>query len=293
MPIIATLIARGSTRLVEYAPPNTNFGTIAKRLIEQIPNDQDGKKSYTYENHVFHYMVDGGIIYLCMANQDMGYRVPFAFLLDLKTRFKGTYGEKVYTAGSMEMHDSFSRVLLERIDFFSNSKNIDSITRVKGEIEDAKTIMVQNIDKVLERGGKIEILVDKTEELNSHSQSFKQKSTKLKRHMWWKNCKMCCVLVFVIAIILLVGLTLVLWKTGVLQEIEDAIKNNKGTSTGTSTTAAGTSTTAGTATTAATTATTATTAATTATTAKTTTTGTKSTTTTDVPIHSTRLIVRK
>jgi hypothetical protein len=59
--------------------------------------------------------VEGGITYLCMTTQDIGYRIPYAFLFDLKTRFHGTFGEKVYTAPELAMNDSFSRVLLERI----------------------------------------------------------------------------------------------------------------------------------------------------------------------------------
>jgi hypothetical protein len=42
------------------------------------------------------------------------------------------------------------------------------------------------LDKVLDRQERIELLVDKTEELNQSSIDFKKKSTALKRAMWWK-----------------------------------------------------------------------------------------------------------
>ena len=35
------------------------------------------------------------------------------------------------------------------------------MNRVQGEIEEVRQVMVENIDKVLERGEKIELLVDK------------------------------------------------------------------------------------------------------------------------------------
>jgi vesicle-associated membrane protein 7 len=44
--------------------------------------------------------------------------------------------------------------------------------------------------KVLERGERIEILVDKTEGLNQASFAFKKRSTALRRSMWWKNQKL-------------------------------------------------------------------------------------------------------
>lgn len=49
--------------------------------------------------------------------------------------------------------------------------------------------MVQNIERVLERGEKIELLVDKTENLNAQAFRFKKQSTNLRRAMWWKNFK--------------------------------------------------------------------------------------------------------
>ena len=50
-----------------------------------------------------------------MTDQQMGYRVPYAFLFDLNNRFKGTYGQKVHTAGLNAMNDTFGRVLNERM----------------------------------------------------------------------------------------------------------------------------------------------------------------------------------
>jgi len=64
--------------------------------------------------------------------------------------------------------------------------------------------MVNNIEKVLERSEKIEILVDKTDDLHTQSQSFKRKGTKLKRKMWWKNTKLCCCIVLIVTVILAV-----------------------------------------------------------------------------------------
>jgi vesicle-associated membrane protein 7 len=50
--------------------------------------------------------------------------------------------------------------------------------------------MVENIEKVLARGEKIELLVDKTEALNNSARKFQRASKSLKSAMWWKNVKM-------------------------------------------------------------------------------------------------------
>ncbi|CAB3999016.1 vesicle-associated membrane 7-like isoform X2, partial [Paramuricea clavata] len=49
----------------------------------------------------------------------------------------------------------------------------DRLTRVRQDVEDVKGIMTQNIEKVLERGERIDILLDKTEELDYSASTFR------------------------------------------------------------------------------------------------------------------------
>jgi len=238
MPIEACLVARGSVILAEFSPPSTNFSVIASKLVQQIPASPDSKKSYSYDTYNFHYLVERGITYLCMTDQQMGYRVPYAFLFDLASRFRGTYAERIQTAGAMAMNDSFSRVIKERMDFFSNDKQADKINKVKADLDETKNVMFQNIDKVLQRGEQIETLVDKTDELNLHATSFKKKSTQLKRKMWWKNTKLCCILVCIVVLLLGGGIVIACWKLGVFDMLT---KNDSSGSTTGGTTGAGSS----------------------------------------------------
>merc|ERR1711916_422148 len=91
--------------------------------------------------------------------------------------------------GAYELNDSFSGVLANRLEYFNNNPQADKLTHLQAEIEDVKSVMVENIEKVLERGERIELLVDRTDALNSQAQQFKTQSTKLKKAMWWKNLR--------------------------------------------------------------------------------------------------------
>lgn len=201
MPIIYSLVARGTCVLAEYTGTNGNFTTVTRRILEKIPSQND-KMSYVYDRHIFHYIVDDGITYLCMADEEFGRRIPFAFLDDIKSRFKATYGDRGKTAIAYGMNTDFSRVLQNQMDYYSNNPGADRINRVRGEIDEVKSVMVHNIEKVLERGERIELLVDKTENLNQSAFKFKKSSTQLKRAMWWKNVKILIILVIVVLAII-------------------------------------------------------------------------------------------
>ena len=63
-------------------------------------------------------------------------------------------------------------------------------------------------EKVLERGEKIELLVDKTDRLNQQAFKFEKQSKKLKNAMWWKNMKMMIFMgvIAVVAIYIVAGM---------------------------------------------------------------------------------------
>lgn len=53
-----------------------------------------------------------------------------------------------------------------------------------------RTIMVENIEKILERGDRIELLVDKTATMQDGAFHFKKQSKGLRRALWMKNAKL-------------------------------------------------------------------------------------------------------
>uniref|UniRef100_A0A453IUT2 V-SNARE coiled-coil homology domain-containing protein n=2 Tax=Aegilops tauschii TaxID=37682 RepID=A0A453IUT2_AEGTS len=57
--------------------------------------------------------------------------------------------------------------------------------------------------QVLDRGEKIELLVDKTEDLRSQAQDFKKQGTKIRQKMWWENMKIKLIAFGIIVLLIL------------------------------------------------------------------------------------------
>lgn len=47
------------------------------------------------------------------------------------------------------------------------------------------------------RQEKIELLVDNSEQLSNSATQFRKRATSLKKVMWWKNCKLWCLIIAV------------------------------------------------------------------------------------------------
>ncbi|KAK3836289.1 MAG: vesicle-associated membrane protein [Linnemannia gamsii] len=213
MSIIYALVARGTIILAEYTNSSGNFTTVTEAILEKIPPN-NSKLTYVYDRQVspldlslsflqnrylFHYIRNDGLTYLCMADDTFGRRIPFAFLLDLKTRFLSQYSqERAMSAMVPYGMNEFSKTIAKQMEYFSTNPEADRIKQVQGEIEQVKDVMVHNIERVLERGERIELLVDKTDNLNQQAFAFKKRSTALKRTMWWKNTKLTVILTAVV-----------------------------------------------------------------------------------------------
>ncbi len=61
----------------------------------------------------------------------------------------------------------------------------------------SKDIMVQNIDSILQRGERLDLLVDKTDTLAGQAYAFRRGARSVRRQQWWKNTRITALTAFV------------------------------------------------------------------------------------------------
>eukprot|EP00531_Pseudo-nitzschia_arenysensis_P011076 CAMPEP_0116131120 /NCGR_PEP_ID=MMETSP0329-20121206/8837_1 /TAXON_ID=697910 /ORGANISM="Pseudo-nitzschia arenysensis, Strain B593" /LENGTH=225 /DNA_ID=CAMNT_0003625531 /DNA_START=173 /DNA_END=850 /DNA_ORIENTATION=- len=207
MTIIYALVSRQQTVLAENTSTNAsgNFPTVTRVLLEKIPQ-QDEKMTLVHDDYVFHYIVENGICYMCMSDEKNKHRIPFAFLEDTKDRFLAQFGlENATQAIAFSMNEDFKGTIAERMEYFNSEeadRAIDNIGNVKNQIEEVKENMVQNIERVLERGERIELLVDRADELTQQAFRFESSGRSLRRHMYWRQIRCRAIIGFAVVFII-------------------------------------------------------------------------------------------
>eukprot|EP00274_Cyanoptyche_gloeocystis_P007965 CAMPEP_0196658040 /NCGR_PEP_ID=MMETSP1086-20130531/26834_1 /TAXON_ID=77921 /ORGANISM="Cyanoptyche gloeocystis , Strain SAG4.97" /LENGTH=196 /DNA_ID=CAMNT_0041991415 /DNA_START=51 /DNA_END=638 /DNA_ORIENTATION=- len=181
--IFYAMVSRGVTILAEFTTARGNFGTIVKKILESLPPGND-RASYAYGEYVFHLVQDDGMIFLCIADAGMASVLPYQFLKDLMERWRAAYGDKGKTAPAFAMTEDFRPTMKRQMEHFSSDAGLDRVTKVQGQVEEVKQVMMDNIHKVLARGEKLDTILDRTEQLNANALGYKKRSTALKRAMW-------------------------------------------------------------------------------------------------------------
>lgn len=188
MPILYSVVARGVTVLAKYASCAGNFEEVTEIILSQIPPEND-KLTYSQGPYLFHYICEDNIIYMCVTDNDFYKARAFLFLNEIKRRVLAVYGPGIQTAVAYAINTEFCRVLAHEMKHYSESKDIDTISRVHGELDELKDIIVKNIDSLAMRGEQLELLVNKTENLSTNSVTFRKTSRNLARSLFWKNVK--------------------------------------------------------------------------------------------------------
>ena len=85
----------------------------------------------------------------------------------------------------------------------SNDKKIYSdpkLTEINVKLDDVKNTVVETIDNIMERGEKLEGLVEKTDQLDSAAFQFNRNARKLRNEMLCKKIKLCAIIAFSLSI---------------------------------------------------------------------------------------------
>ena len=185
--------------------PGSAASTLASIVLPKISHNSPQKLTYTHQQNLVHYIADapsdhpgadpsaGGLTYLVVAHSDLGRRVPFGFLFEIKKRFLTAYDPHTNDFASLPPYGAANfntqlKALMVEYGMTQSGK-ADAIHNVQSEIDNVKGIMTENIERVLERGERIDLLVDKTDRLGGNAHEFRIRSRDLRRRMWWKNVK--------------------------------------------------------------------------------------------------------
>ncbi|KAL2727350.1 vesicle-associated membrane protein 7-like [Vespula squamosa] len=214
MPILYSVVSRGITILAYHATCAGNFEEVTEKILSKIP-PENNMMTYSQGPYLFHYICEDSIIYMCITDDvhknlktyvifDFQRSRAFLFLNEIKRRFLTVYGAGAQTAVAYAMNTEFGRVLANEMKHYSESKDIDTISKVHGELGELKDIMVKNIDHLAMRGEKLELLINKTENLTASSVTFRKASRNLARSLFWKNVKIYVIIGAILTVVVYV-----------------------------------------------------------------------------------------
>jgi len=150
---------------------------LARTVAKRIP--YNSRNQINQDAHVvFAHSRGDGLCGVAVCDNEYNSRVAFTlvsqFLQDFTDQFHGKWETIEGVKDNFLQWPDLDR-LLHR---YQNPEEADKILRIKKDIEDTKVIMHQALDSVLERGEKIDNLVQRSEDLGMASKTFYKQAKK-------------------------------------------------------------------------------------------------------------------
>ncbi|WRX21293.1 Longin domain - like 3 [Theobroma cacao] len=148
-PFIYSFVARGTMILAEYTEFTGNFPAIAAQCLQRLPSSNN-KFTYNCDHHTFNFLVEDGYAYCVVAKDSVGKQISIAFLERMKADFKKRYGGgKADTAIAKSLNKEFGPIMKEHMKYIiEHAEEIEKLLKVKAQVSEVKSIMLENIDKV-------------------------------------------------------------------------------------------------------------------------------------------------
>ena len=201
--IIYSLISRSSKLILcDYTDYTGNFQQISLLLLSKVKKET--KCEIIYDEYKFFSDDEKDITFLCMG-KNLDTEIAFNFISDLKKKFFLTYdyNTQIKNAFSYELKE-FS----EEIKKLTNSYKKNPVSKIKmleNSMNKTNEILLQNVQQLLERDAKLNLIAQKSERLMGDSNNFMKNIQEIKRRQKMKKYKYYIILagIVILAVMLL------------------------------------------------------------------------------------------
>lgn len=209
MPILYTVVANKNVVLARHATTIGNFAEVIESVLSRIDASKGKKMSYSSDSYMFHYVLsDQNLTFLCITDNEFRRTSAFDFLDAIQEKFAITFRRRSAIASNtvpMSLNTDFSPIVASEMKKFNltedqnklmpagegeESASTDKISRIRGDVETVMHKMEENVEAIVTRGERLELLMDRSEDLSQNSIEFKRAGTTLQRRMWWQNWRL-------------------------------------------------------------------------------------------------------
>ena len=178
MPIIHVLISKNKDSvLCEYTEYQGNFTTIARIFLQKIKPDT--RQTIQYDLYQYHYINQNNITYLCITS-NFPEETTFAFLMEVQRQFLEQNSYDDIMKEQSYYFQYFQKNLKNIMDYYNKCPQKTLSGEIIKNLVDAKSIAIENIEKLIDRDQKLNITVQKSDKLYDQSKNINSLANSIK-----------------------------------------------------------------------------------------------------------------
>ncbi|XP_076999147.1 uncharacterized protein LOC143668318 isoform X1 [Tamandua tetradactyla] len=200
MTITYSCIANGRVVLAELALTGGSYQEAAATVLKLVLLRAEPKTITQMGSYVYHTLFVNGITYLCATDNAFDSVGPSAFLKKVSDTFvKNPLMSQEHFSPSHAVAADFQQVLGKYMMKYNKDQGDSMFSTLSHQVNDVKNVMTQNIDTILEREERLNMFIDRTDDLQTTVKGF-QNTRKIPRRVCRKYFKK--IIIITVAIVL-------------------------------------------------------------------------------------------
>ena len=170
MPIIHVLIAKNTGQVLsEYTDHQGNLLSIARIVLKSIkPNT---RYTVQYDTYQCHYINQDNLTYLCITS-NFPEDTTFAFLMEVQKQFLAQNNYNDIMKEQSYSFENFNKNLKNIMEYYNKCPEKTLTGEIIKNLVDAKSVAIENVEKLINRDEKLNIMVQKSDKLYDQSKNI-------------------------------------------------------------------------------------------------------------------------
>ena len=200
--LLSCIVSKGSTILAQYRVTVGAYTEVIPLVLARLKVNQE-RECFTHNDLVYSCLTKQGFTILGVSKSSLE---VYNCLQNVMEKFLIQFGRRG-NGGPFSLHTEFSPIMAREVDMFNRPHRPDKLASLHDEISQVYDTMVDNINVIIARGERMELLVDKTDKLSANSVSFVKTSKTVQKSILRKH--MCVTIGTAVAVIILLYIFLV------------------------------------------------------------------------------------
>jgi len=177
-------------------PLCSSTDTTARQVLSGLAPGDGPRLTFSQGVYVFHILRPprSRVAFLAVADASLGRAAPFALLEDIAARC----GAPPITVGLEHDRDPETAppltppsadALADALKIYGSGAGGDRVAKVRGELDHVRAMVLDNVDRVLERGERLDALSSAAEGLQLDALSFRGEARRLRIEQQWRAAK--------------------------------------------------------------------------------------------------------
>ncbi|KAK9809379.1 hypothetical protein WJX73_010317 [Symbiochloris irregularis] len=153
--------------------------TLFKKMSQSGP--QASRMSVDTGAFAFHYLIEGGVCYLTLADKGYPKKLAYQYLEDLQKEFARLYSQQVDTAARPYAFIKFDTYIQRTKKQYADSRTQRNIDKLNDDLTEVHSIMTKNIQDVLGQGERLDRMQQMSATLTTESKQYADRAKDLYR----------------------------------------------------------------------------------------------------------------